>query len=462
MANKKSMISLIMVLSLLVLPIQAAASPPDSVKPAMNRAAEYLLSLEKNNEKPLAPWSCVALAAAGQNLARTLAGESCGQQLAAAQATSDYCLLVFTLLADGEDPGHYQGQDPVQKLQGAQLAGGKFADNIDGSGQGDNGEQVLLNSHVWAVLALQAAGAEVPDAAKARQWIIDQQHADGSFNWLLTSKTPDVDSTGMALMALGALGERKDSPAVQKAYNYLKSVQEGDGGFSSWGAANPESCGMVIEGLTAVGIDPAADLGKSGGNPVSALLGFQLPDGSFAHLKGTGANEMATQQALLALSDVYFGKSWYRRLRGKTGEPAAGSVAVGRRIQFKVGSKDYGVQVDGRDRVEKADAAPFVEGGRVFVPVRYLALALGIPETGIVWSPSDQTVTLTGDGITEKLVVGGDTMYVNGAARPPMDVAPVVRDGRTCLPARYVAESFGCRVDWDETDQTVCITRSVK
>ncbi len=50
-------------------------------------------------------------------------------------------------------------------------------------------------------------------------------------------------------------------------------------------------------------------------------------------------------------------------------------------------------------------------------------------------------------------------MYVNGAARPPTDVAPVIRDGRTCLPARYVAESFGCRVSWDEAAQMVIITR---
>jgi len=93
------------------------------------------------------------------------------------------------------------------------------------------------------------------------------------------------------------------------------------------------------------------------------------------------------------------------------------------------------------------------------VPVRYLALALGIPETGIRWSRSAQTVTLTGDGITVTLAVGRDIMFVNGAARPPMDVVPVIREGRVSLPARYVAESFGYRVTWDKTSQTVSITR---
>lgn len=329
MANKKSFVTLIMVLSLLVLPIRALALPADSVRPAMDRATEYLQSLEKNRDKPLTPWSYLALAASGHNLAGARAGESCGQQLAAAQSTSDYCLLVFTLLAAGENPSHYRGQNLVQKIQSAQLSDGKFADNPDRSGQGDNGAQALLNSHVWAVLALHSAGAEVPDEAGAKQWIIAQQHADGSFNWLVAEKTPDVDSTGMALMALGSLGEGKDSPAVQRAQAYLKSVQEVDGGYSSWGAANPESCSMVIEGLTAAGIDPAAELNKPCGNPVTALLGFQLSDGSFAHIKGAAANEMATQQALLALSDVYYGKSFYDRLKEKSGASAAGSGSLG-------------------------------------------------------------------------------------------------------------------------------------
>ena len=460
MPRKKSLLSLVMIMAVLIIsPVQALARPAVDVKPAMDRAINYLLSYEKEKNRPLTSWSYVALGAAGQKLTDTRAGQSCGQRLATAQPTADYCLLVFTLLAAGENPFDYRGQNLVEKIQAAQLPGGKFADSIDGGGQGDNGAQILLNAHVWAVLALHAAGAGIPDAAKARQWIVDQQHDGGSFNWCVTEKTTDVDSTGMALMALGALGERRDSPVVQRAYAYLKSVQEADGGFSSWGAANPESCSMVIEGLTAVGIDPAMEMIKPGGNPVSAMLSFQLPDGSFAHIKGASPNEMATQQALMALSGVYYGKSLYDRLKEKSKASLAGSGPAVRKIQFKVWSKDYQVRVDGQERIEKADAASFVEGGRVYVPVRYLALALGIPQAGIRWSPSDQTVTLINDGITVTLAVGGDIMYVNDTARPPMDVTPVIREGRTFLPARYVAESFSYRVAWDETAQAVIIIR---
>jgi hypothetical protein len=304
-------------------PAVAGATPPVDVRPAMDRTVSNLLAREKAQEGPLSPWSYVALAAAGQNLEGTRVGQSCEQQLNTARATADYCLLVLTLISAGENPSGYRGQNLVRKIQAAQLGNGKFADNIDGSGEGENGEQVLINAHIWAILALYAAGAEIPDRVKAAQWLIGQQHADGGFNWYIAEKTPDVDSTGMALMALGALGERADSPAVQKAVAYLKSVQEYNGGFTSWGYANPESCNMVIEGLTAVGIDPAgADMSKPGGNPVTAMLSFQLPDGSFEHIAGTGSNEMATQQALMALSDIYYGKTLYVRLSERSGAAA--------------------------------------------------------------------------------------------------------------------------------------------
>lgn len=38
-----------------------------------------------------------------------------------------------------------------------------------------------------------------------------------------------------------------------------------------------------------------------------------------------------------------------------------------------------------------------------------------------------------------------------------MDVAPIIRNGRTMLPARFVAENLGAEVSWDETSQTVTI-----
>lgn len=452
-------IILLITITFVLLTPPAAAMPgtKTDAKPAMDKTASYLLAQEKSQGQ-LSPWSYIALKGAGHDLANSLVLQSCEQQFSYLEPGDElnyYSLLVLTLVAAGSDPYDYKGQNLVEKVKAAQLPDGKFADNIDRSGAGFAGRQVLLNAHVWAVLALNAAGTEAPACDKARQWLIDQQRADGSFNWNAEDAKPDVDSTGMALTALGILGEGKDSPAVQKAVAYLKSVQENSGAFASWGAVNPESCRYVIEGLTAVGIDPAGeDWAKPGGNLVGGMLSFQLPDGSFEHIKGTGGNPIATEQALIGLSDIYHGNTVIDRLRNGN----SNSIQARRVVTFKLGKTSYEVNTGGQKQLQEADIPPFLHNDRTFVPVRYLALALGIPEQGIKWSPESQTVTLVSNGVTVTLTVGENFMDINGQSLK-MDVAPLLTPpGRTCLPARYVAGAFGYEVNWDGQEQTVIIT----
>jgi len=118
---------------------------------------------------------------------------------------------------------------------------------------------------------------------------------------------------------------------------------------------------------------------------------------------------------------------------------------------FMVGKAEYII-----DNVMpvKTDAAPFTEQGRAFIPVRYLARALGVPDDKVSWSPSANTVTLITDKATITLAVGGTVMYLGEQPRE-MDVAPVLRDGRVYLPARYVAEALGYEVGWDDGNQVI-------
>lgn len=105
------------------------------------------------------------------------------------------------------------------------------------------------------------------------------------------------------------------------------------------------------------------------------------------------------------------------------------------------------------------DVAPFIDKGRVYVPVRYLAYALGIRERNILWDAPSQTVSLTKEGYgTISLKIGNKVMRKT-AGQPPvhMDTAPLIMDGRVFLPARYVAEAFGASVVWDRWDQMVII-----
>ncbi|BCV20390.1 copper amine oxidase N-terminal domain-containing protein [Moorella sp. Hama-1] len=131
---------------------------------------------------------------------------------------------------------------------------------------------------------------------------------------------------------------------------------------------------------------------------------------------------------------------------------AAGGVAEAKNLSatFVV---DYNVFAyitpeDTRKAVNcKMDVTPFIENNRAYVPVRYLAYGLGVAEKDVNWDEASQTVTLSMEGTKVKLEVGSKTIYVNGKPQE-MDVAPLLRDDRVFLPARFVAEAFGYEVGY--------------
>jgi len=431
-----------------------SARAGSAVNRALAQARDYLLETERNRGT-LSPWSYVALAVCGEPLSAARVGRTL--QSLEGQETTTRALLILTLLAAGQNPSDYQGRNLVAELAAAQLPSGKFADHLL-----EGGER-LVNAHLWAILALKAAGEPLPRPEAARRWLIERQHPDGSFHWdALSSDTADVDTTGMALMALAALGETPESPAVQKAVEYLKTAQLPDGAFSSWGAENAESCSAVILGLVALGLDPqGADFRKPEGDPVTALLRFQLPGGAFEHVRGGGANEMATQQALLALAallrpEVF--RSWL--LRTPVSAPTSPTLSSeGFQVRFRLGRNHYTMIREGREESRQFEpgAAPFVQDGRTLVPVRFLALALGVPEEGIRFEAAPPQVTLIKGHTRLTLLIGRPLLLVNGQLQA-LDVAPVVRNGRTYLPARYVAEGLGCRVTWEPSRGEIVIT----
>lgn len=122
-------------------------------------------------------------------------------------------------------------------------------------------------------------------------------------------------------------------------------------------------------------------------------------------------------------------------------------------VVFALGVKEY--FVNNQTPGIKMDVAPFVENGRTYVPVRYLSNALGVTDENIGWDERDRLVTLAEPGFPKvELTIGSKTIKSDGQVRQ-MDVAPVIRDARTFLPARFVAEALGYQVDWDAANQVV-------
>jgi len=99
--------------------------------------------------------------------------------------------------------------------------------------------------------------------------------------------------------------------------------------------------------------------------------------------------------------------------------------------------------------VMEMDTAPFIENGRTYLPIRFIAEAFGIYTT---WDSATRTVILERGTTTVRVAIGSKNMAVieNGSeSTVVMDVAPLIRDGRTCLPIRFIAEAFGLGVEWN-------------
>ncbi|MBQ8836522.1 MAG: copper amine oxidase N-terminal domain-containing protein [Clostridia bacterium] len=56
-----------------------------------------------------------------------------------------------------------------------------------------------------------------------------------------------------------------------------------------------------------------------------------------------------------------------------------------------------------------------------------------------------------------KLTIGETVGYVNDVAKT-LDAAPIIRESRTMLPVRFVAEAFGAEVKWDGATSTATLT----
>jgi hypothetical protein len=122
--------------------------------------------------------------------------------------------------------------------------------------------------------------------------------------------------------------------------------------------------------------------------------------------------------------------------------------------QFKIDSNIY--EVNGLAKV--MDVAPYIKNSRTYVPLRYLGLGLGVADSDVVWDATAQTATLTLGSTVVVFTIGSTTYTVNGVATT-MDVAPEINNGRTMLPARYVAEGLGYLVGWDASTRTVLVSK---
>lgn len=126
-------------------------------------------------------------------------------------------------------------------------------------------------------------------------------------------------------------------------------------------------------------------------------------------------------------------------------------------IVLKIGNPV--VKINGKEQ-PPLEAVPFIDkpSGRTFVPVRLISEAFGAE---IVWEPVTRQISITTDDITISIKIDSPIAIVNGKEVLIDDkypkLAPMIVNGITVIPIRFIAENFGCEVKWDDMTETITI-----
>lgn len=308
------LLALALMAGVLVLPAQAAVSQADIDAAAADVAAYVKRTVSKPKVASIGgEWAVLGLARSGYEVPESYYQDYYAEVEKTVQAKkgvlhdrkyTEYSRVILALSAIGKDARNVAGYDLTLPL-------GDFDKTV---WQG-------LNGPIWALIALDSAGYPMPENKNAKtqatrqvyvDYILDKQLRDGGWS-LDGTGTSDPDVTGMALQALAGYQDQPEvQEAIEKALACMSEQQDKEGGFSSWGTPNLESCAQIVVALASLGLpmdDPR--FVKEGHSPLDNLMTFYVKGKGFQHTKGGGTDGMATEQGFYALVAVQ------RALQGK-------------------------------------------------------------------------------------------------------------------------------------------------
>ncbi|MDO5716967.1 MAG: copper amine oxidase N-terminal domain-containing protein [Tissierellia bacterium] len=102
---------------------------------------------------------------------------------------------------------------------------------------------------------------------------------------------------------------------------------------------------------------------------------------------------------------------------------------------------------------EMRDLNYVVEKERILVPLRALSEGFGYE---VQWNQEDQSIDIEKGEDAIHMELSKVEFIANGKEKL-MDIPPFVKDERTYVPLRFVAEAFGMEVTWDGENKTVII-----
>ena len=174
----------------------------------------------------------------------------------------------------------------------------------------ENIEKQGSNGVIFALISLNSINKEIVKSIydkdlenvwttdKLIETILSYQNEDGGFS-LVKGNDSSIDITAMAISSLATNLEFKGvKESIDRSVEFLNASYKESGGFKSDGKLNSESLAQVIIALTYLNMDPS---NFNEVNLVEELLKYKTDDNKFSHLLGEESNNMATEQANLAL-----------------------------------------------------------------------------------------------------------------------------------------------------------------
>lgn len=153
----------------------------------------------------------------------------------------------------------------------------------------------------FAILALKQTNKGEEAIKKGVQYLRDVQDADGGFKRLGKEGAPLTIYTSVVLVALKEAGIPRNDPMVRMAIDWLMGCQNADGGYpmpKGTPSIGPATA-WAVKALLAYGVAPTTPFVQ---DAVDYILTTQKPYGGFAPVPPAPEDPEATAYALMALS----------------------------------------------------------------------------------------------------------------------------------------------------------------
>ena len=224
----------------------------------------------RSSDPSLTAWAVLGLAAAGRQPARA------ADYLATAPAptANDVALRILALAALGRNTDAL-----ATRLEGMRRADGRIGS--------------LVNSTIWGVIALRAAGRP---AGTSVRYLLRAQRPSGGWAWYPRGAA-DSNDTAAAIQALRAAGIGSRSRAIRRGLSYLRRLQQRHGGFALTPGRAPDaqSTAWAIQAFLAADATPPHGAFRY-------LASLRRADGSYRYSKQYAVTPVwVTSQVLPAL-----------------------------------------------------------------------------------------------------------------------------------------------------------------